>query len=805
MSDWFFLEEIPNANVFLLTPWAKVLSSSFKDIFKCNLDISIIYKNNTVNLFFKNDQWKIAGQNVFKKSLKDPEFLNKVNLKNKKLQQRQFEFCRKLQNIDFEVVSNNELMDIYDRFIDHYGEAIAIGWLDMSMEFKNELFSTYLINYLDKKAKKIGKSGSELFSLYSTPKRKTMGVMEEEASEEIIKKIVESNVKDLFLGKSAEEVDREIERVDYEIASLLSKHTEKYGWIFHMYIGPTWKRIDFIKKIQDTLKNPKKVDGEVKKVELNIDSKHKKLLNLASEIVFNKDLRKNAIYLSCYVIEDVYKELSKRVKISSKELKNVLPWKLSELVRTNKITELKKEIKNNNRVILLFKKGKCEQKYGSSIDDFLGQIPKEKIISSVVKGTCAFPGVVKGKVKVVNVVEDMEKMDYGDILVAHQTNPDLVLAMKKAGAIVTDLGGITCHAAIVSREIKKPCVVGTGNASKILKDGNEIIVDAVNGTIKICGENSGGNIMFTKHFTELTKDDVMVAGGKGASLGEMTQAGISVPPGFVILSSAFEKHIRENNLADKIDSIVKLVDYNNNASLNEASEKIKKLILSGKISGDVEAEIKEGFSKLNTDFVAVRSSATAEDSSDAAWAGQLDSYLNTIQSNLIENVKRCWASLFTPRAIFYRFEQKLHNKKISVAVVIQKMINSDVSGVAFSVHPVTKKYNEVLIEACFGLGEAIVSGQVTPDSYVIEKDDWLIQDIVLAEQKQALIRQKNGGNLWSPIKNTYIQKIGGKRIVELAQLIGKIEDHYGFPCDIEWAMEGGEFFITQSRPITTLK
>ena len=250
---------------------------------------------------------------------------------------------------------------------------------------------------------------------------------------------------------------------------------------------------------------------------------------------------------------------------------------------------------------------------------------------------------------------------------------------------------------------------------------------------------------------------------------------------------------------------MKLVDYNNNASLNEASEKIKKLILSGKISEAVEAEIKEGFSKLNTDFVAVRSSATAEDSSDAAWAGQLDSYLNTIQSNLIENVKRCWASLFTPRAIFYRFEQKLHNKKISVAVVIQKMINSDVSGVAFSVHPVTKKYNEILIEACFGLGEAIVSGQVTPDSYVIEKNDWLIQNIVLAEQKQALIRQKNGGNLWSPIKNIYIQKIGGKRIVELAQLIGKIEDHYGFPCDIEWAMEGGEFFITQSRPITTLK
>jgi len=800
MSSWFFLEEIPNANVFLLTPWARALSSSFKDVFKCNLDISIIYENSTVNLYFKDDQWKKAGNNAFKKSLKDPEFLNNVNLKNKKLQQRQFEFCRKLQEIDLKAIPTDHLIEIYDKFIDYYGEAIAIGWIDMAMEFKNELFSTYLIKYLDKKAKGTAKSGSELFSYYSTPKRKTIGVIEEEASQEIIESIIENNLQKLFLEKSAEEIDKQIDYLNYGVGNLLSKHSKKYGWIFHMYIGPAWKRDDFIKKIQDGLRNPAKESEESEKIKLDLDRKHKKLLNIASEIVFNKDLRKNAIYLSCYVIEDLYKELSDRLRISSRELKNVLPWKLSDYIKKNKIDELKEEIERNSKVLLSFNKGKCEQKYGLYVDGFLNEIPEEEI-SDDVKGTCAFPGVVKGKVKIINVVEDMEKMKQGDILVAHQTNPDLVLAMKKAGAIVTDLGGITCHAAIVSREIKKPCVVGTGNASKVLNDGDEIVVDATKGMIK----TYGGDIMFTKNFTELTKDDVTVAGGKGASLGEMTQAGIPVPPGLVILSSAFEKYIGDNNLAGKIDSILKTVDYNNNSKLNEASERIKKLIMSGKVSKQIESQIFEGFKGMNAKFVAVRSSATAEDSSEAAWAGQLESYLNTTEITLLENVKKCWASLFTPRAIFYRFEQKLDKQKISVAVVVQKMINSDVSGVAFSVHPVTKKQNELLIEACFGLGEAIVSGQVTPDSYVIEKDEWLIQNIALAEQKQALVRQKLGGNLWKSIKNTYLQKIGGKRIVELAQLIGRIEDHYGFPCDIEWAMEDGEFFITQSRPITTLK
>ncbi len=245
---------------------------------------------------------------------------------------------------------------------------------------------------------------------------------------------------------------------------------------------------------------------------------------------------------------------------------------------------------------------------------------------------------------------------------------------------------------------------------------------------------------------KITKKDTAIAGGKGASLGEMIKAGFPIPPGFVILSDAFDK-------------------FYGSAFPKELAK-----------------EILAEFKKLKSKYVAVRSSATAEDSASAAWAGQLESYLNTTEKNLIENVKKCWKSLYSPRAISYRTQKKLSKKKISVAVVVQKMIASEVSGVAFSVHPVTEDKNQMIIEAVFGLGEALVSGKVTPDSYVIEKDSLKLLDI-----------NKQGR-----------QKLLEKQIKELAKLVGEIENHYGFPVDVEWARAGGKFYILQSRPITTL-
>src|SRR3989344_1913439 len=311
---------------------------------------------------------------------------------------------------------------------------------------------------------------------------------------------------------------------------------------------------------------------------------------------------------------------------------------------------------------------------------------------------------------------------------------------------------------------------------------------------------------FTRHFKNITKNDAALAGGKGASLGEMTRAGITVPPGFVVLASAFEQFVAESGLGIEIDAALDSVNHEQMHTVEAASEKIQALILATEIHADIKKEIENEFQALRCRYVAVRSSATAEDSAQAAWAGQLDTYLNTTSETLLENVKKCWASLFTPRAIFYRFEKKLNDQQISVAVVVQKMVESEISGIAFSVHPVTQDRNQLIIEAVYGLGEAVVSGTITPDSYVVEKNTWLITDVYVTDQERELVRLATGGNEWKPVTQSRKdkQKLTRDQILELAKLIALIEDHYGFPVDVEWALENRKFYITQSRPITTL-
>ncbi|HHH12355.1 MAG TPA: hypothetical protein ENJ77_00575 [Candidatus Moranbacteria bacterium] len=239
----------------------------------------------------------------------------------------------------------------------------------------------------------------------------------------------------------------------------------------------------------------------------------------------------------------------------------------------------------------------------------------------------------------------------------------------------------------------------------------------------IIGQDMQKSPVFVLPFSQLSKKDTPLAGGKGASLGEMTRAGIPVPPGFVVTANAFEHFAQTQDLSQEIRSILQTVDTNAVHTVEKASEKIQTLIRNAQIPAETEKEIKNAFRKLNTKYVAVRSSATAEDGADHAWAGQLSSFLNTTQEQLLNNIKECWASLYTPRAIFYRFEKGLHTAHISVAVVVQKMVESEKSGIAFSVHPVTEDPNQLIIEAGFGLGEAIVSGSVTPDSYVVSKKD----------------------------------------------------------------------------------
>ncbi len=310
---------------------------------------------------------------------------------------------------------------------------------------------------------------------------------------------------------------------------------------------------------------------------------------------------------------------------------------------------------------------------------------------------------------------------------------------------------------------------------------------------------------FTKHFKEISKHDAKLAGGKGASLGEMTQAGFPVPPGFVVLTSAFDHFLEETEIGAEIEAALHRVKHEDINSIEQVSENVKGLIMRHPMPKDIAKEIEHAFTRLKAKEVAVRSSATAEDSSTASWAGELDSYLNVTKKDVLESVKKCWSSLFTPRAIFYRFDKKLHTTRISVAVVVQQLVDSEIAGITFTVHPVTKDYDQMVIEAGYGLGEAIVGGKVTPDTYVIHKKDWKLLEKHISTQQMMIVRAKKG-TIEKDVPHTKQeeQKLPDALLLKLAKLCQQIEEHYKYPQDIEWALHKGNLYILQSRPITTL-
>jgi len=313
-------------------------------------------------------------------------------------------------------------------------------------------------------------------------------------------------------------------------------------------------------------------------------------------------------------------------------------------------------------------------------------------------------------------------------------------------------------------------------------------------------------------FEDLRKDDVGIVGGKGANLGEMVNAKMPVPPGFVVTSKAYANFLKETGIYGEIMAIINKTDINNSTELQRASAELRRLINSTETPESIKKEILKNYKKLSDSkgdaLVAVRSSATAEDLPSASFAGQQDTFLNIVgEDSLLERVKDCWSSLFTPRAIFYRAHQGFDHSKVLIAVVVQKMVNSEKSGVMFTVHPATGDEEKLVIEGGWGLGEGIVSGTVTPDHYVVRKSDFELIDKEITRKELMFVRdQKTGATVKkkTPEKLATAQVLTEKEIKKVAELGKLVERHYNFPQDIEWAIEGKKTYLLQSRPITVL-
>jgi pyruvate,water dikinase len=313
-------------------------------------------------------------------------------------------------------------------------------------------------------------------------------------------------------------------------------------------------------------------------------------------------------------------------------------------------------------------------------------------------------------------------------------------------------------------------------------------------------------------FSKIRKEDIPLVGGKGANLGEMASFGIPVPNGFVITAEAYKKVIDHNALQPVIREIIKQTEVNNQKELQKAAIKIQRLIQTADIPPELIKEIFVSYANLKpgdpNPLVAVRSSATAEDLPDASFAGEKESFLDIKgESNLIQAVRSAWGSLWGARAIFYRATKGYNHFKVLLAIPVQLMVQSEVSGVLFSVNPVTGNKNQVVIEAVWGLGDYMVQGVVNPDHYIVNKTSLTIHSRHHTSQTVMEIHDYPSGvkKFKVPKSKIYAPKLTDEQVIELAKLSIKIHQHYFFPQDSEFAIEKGKIYLVQTRPITTLK
>ncbi|MBI5947108.1 MAG: phosphoenolpyruvate synthase [Chloroflexi bacterium] len=315
-------------------------------------------------------------------------------------------------------------------------------------------------------------------------------------------------------------------------------------------------------------------------------------------------------------------------------------------------------------------------------------------------------------------------------------------------------------------------------------------------------------------FSEVGRDDLGLVGGKGANLGELTRANIPVPPGFVVTADTYFHFIRQNALEPIIKKELFNLDVHDSRALNDRAARIRERIIQAPMPAHIAAEIKEAYAKLGDGAVAVRSSATAEDLPEASFAGQQSTFLNVVGAdNVVLAVQACWASLFEGRAIFYRVEAGYDHLKVGLAVPVQRMVQSEKSGVMFTVEPVHSDASKITIEAVYGLGEGIVSGEISPDLYMVDKESLQILEKTHVPQERMIAQSETsdgsheGANEWMPVPADMVDrmKLSDDEIRELARIGRSVEEHYGHHQDIEWAYEGGKFYLTQARPVTTMR
>lgn len=512
-TELFCLEEMPNYYPLFTCPgWNVDMTDEFCRIYgiKGSLGTLVsIFNNNFCQLITSKKNFYELGDEVLLRVKNDPawreRYINDLNEKVEKL----YKASEKLKKTNLKAYSDSELADIYEKFFKNYTDLHLLHIPQTVLDFGDATFSKFLMAYLESKIKINKLSLGDVFSSLTTPSKPSKSAEEYKALLLILKDIISnSRLKKYFSMTETRIIAEEINSVDKKISIKLKKHSDEFGFLGYGMVGPGWNQEYFIDILSSLIRqeiNPEKAlreieenrvrterrQSEMEKL-LMIDSEHKEIFKFARDLVFTKGTRKDSMFCAISVLENLYHEVGRRRYLSLRQVRYLSP---QELIKTLKGKSIQSEVLNERYNFSIYYSSNCPKTdiflTGEKAKTFIAKlnILKEEIGDvKILAGDCASPGRARGEAKLVNVIADMAKMKKGDILISVATTPDLIPAIKKASAIVTDVGGITCHAAIISRELGIPCIVGTKIATKVIKDGMVLDVDATHGKVDIISE-----------------------------------------------------------------------------------------------------------------------------------------------------------------------------------------------------------------------------------------------------------------------------------------------------------------------------
>lgn len=718
-------------------------------------NVCLYFQDNKLWSFTPQDEWEkvitqISKQFRHPKDNSNPDIVKNCYWYYERKETLLEEFLKKKSKVNLKRLSNEELYDLlFNWYQITLNQIYYINLAPVELGLQRAIADLKASDYL---------TNDEISILYSLDDN-TAVIREEYAflmalktnKGKSIKSIIKKHLKEysyVTIGYGSSPLNEKV---------LLTRY-EKIKELEENYID---KRIKEIEKYPQVLKKQKR---EIYK-KLN-NKQLANLFELAAKLGFMRDRKKAFLGKSVQFRNTIMEEISRRFKIDWNDIRFYLMNEFEDLLLHDRKLECEEIEKRKQGIYIssisnMFTGGEAREEYFQSVKT---EIEDTKVLNTR-RGICASHGVVRGKARICLTFEESNKLEKGEILIAYGTDFDFMNAIVKSSGIITEEGGILSHASVISRELKKPCIIAFKGITKLVKDGDLIELDAEKGTVKLLekSQNKTKKILGIYHLTE--KVERTEVGNKAYNLAELAKFNSNVPDAYFLGISFFK------NILEEQGKLAEYVKYASN--LNKYKEHIYKLIDETYIDPEIFKD-KLDFDK-NT--YAVRSSSPNEDSDDKSFAGQ---YITELFCNSIEftinSIKKCWKSLLGVHLDKYKTE---NNDAIFGGIVVQKMVNADFSGVMFTKNPVSNNKDCIVIECVKGVADKLVDNRVVPDRFFVN------------QEKIEIIDEINRNNIPHDI------------ILKLAELGQNIEKHYGCEVDIEWAYESGILYLIQCRPITT--